>query len=110
MPPLTMLNPGRLASGTAAGVSLSHAEPTGTGSPATDRLVICNVMLDIVVTAPVLRSTVPAVGPFWMKATVAVTGTRPSSLNDPVAGGSFRLAVTAPVVRFTLALSVPGPR
>src|SRR5690349_12852428 len=105
-----MLNPGWLASETGAGVALSHAGPTGTGSPATDRLVICRVMLDVVVTAPVFKSTFPVVGPFWMKATVAVTGTRPSSLNDPVAGGRFRLAVTAPVLRFTLDLSVPGPR
>src|SRR5262249_23112483 len=81
-----------------------------TGSPATDRLVICRVILDIVVTAPVFRSMVPVVGPFWRKATVAVTGTRPSSVNDPVADGSFSLAVAVPVVRFTLDLSVPGPR
>src|SRR5215472_6892191 len=67
-------------------------------------------MLDLVVTAPVFKSTFPVVGPFWMKATVAVTGIRPSSLNDPVAGGRFRLAVTAPVFRSTLDLSVPGPR
>src|SRR5215472_16942411 len=105
-----MLNPGWLASETEAGLALSHAGPTGTGSPATDRLVICRVMLDLVVTAPVFKSTFPVVGPFWMKATVAVTGTRPSSLNDPVAGGRFRLAVTAPVFRSTLDLSVPGPR
>src|SRR5215831_17611413 len=104
-----MLNPGWLARETEAGVALSHAEPTGTGSPATDRLVICRVMLDLVVIAPVFRLTVPVVGPFWMKATVAVTGIRPNSLNDPVAGGRFRLAVTAPVVRFTLDRSVPGP-
>src|SRR5215831_19887444 len=104
-----MLKPGWLASATEAGVALSHAEPTGTGSPATDRLVICSVMLDMVVTAPVFRSTVPVVGPFWMNATVAVTGIRPSSLNDPVAGGRFRLAVTTPVLRSTLARSVPGP-
>ena len=50
------------------------------------------------------------VGPFWMKATVAVTGIRPSSLNDPVAGGRLRLAVTLPLLRFTLDRSVPGPR
>src|SRR5215468_10667631 len=104
-----MLNPGWLASATEAGLALSHAGPTGTGSPDTDRLVICRVILDIVVTAPVFRSTVPVVGPFWMNATVAVTGIRPSSLNDPVAGGSLRLAVTAPVLRFTLDRSVPGP-
>src|SRR5215471_10312849 len=105
-----MLNPGWLASETEAGVALSHAGPTGTGNPATDRLVICRVMLDVVLTAPVFRLTFPVVAPFWMKATVAVTGIRPSSLNDPVAGGRFRLAVTAPVLRFTLDFRVPGPR
>src|SRR5215472_13930620 len=97
-----MLKPGWLASATEAGVALSHAGPTATGSPATVRLVICSVMLEEVVTAPVLRLTFPVVGPFWMKATVAVTGMKPSSWNDPVAGGRFRLAVTAPVLRFTL--------
>src|SRR6266704_1348946 len=104
-----MLKPGWLASATEAGVALSQDGPTGTGSPATVRLVICSVMLDIVVTAPVLRSTFPVVGPSWMNATVAVTGIRPSSLNDPVAGGRLRLAVTAPVLRFTLDRSAPGP-
>src|SRR5690348_16473029 len=105
-----MLKPGWLASETVAGVALSHAGPTGTGSPDSDRLVICRVMLEEVVTAPVFRSTFPVVGPFWMKATVAVTGIRPSSLNDPVAGGRLRLAVTLPLLRFTLDRSVPGPR
>src|SRR5262249_4740106 len=109
VPPLTMLKPGWLASATDAGAALSQEGPTGTGRPATDRLVICSVMLDMVVTAPVFRSTVPVVGPFWMKATVAVTGIRPSSVNDPVACGRFRLAVTVPVVRFTLDRSAPGP-
>src|SRR5215469_11555366 len=104
-----MLNPGWLVRVIDAGVALSQAGPTGTGMPATDRLVICRVIFDVVVTAPVLRSTFPVVGPFWMNAAVAVTGIRPSSLNDPVAGGRFRLAVTAPVLRSTLARSVPGP-
>src|SRR5690242_10466553 len=45
-----------------------------------------------------------------MKATVAVTGIRPSSVNDPVAGGRLRLAVTLPLLRFTLDRSAPGPR
>src|SRR5215471_21383552 len=105
-----MLKPGWLVRVTDAGVALSQAGPTGTGRPAIDRAVICRVMLDMVVTAPVFRSTFPVVGPFWMNATVAVTGIRPSSLNAPVAGGRFRLAVTAPVFRSTLDLSVPGPR
>src|SRR5690349_24583704 len=104
-----MLKPGWLASATEAGVALSQAGPTGTGRPPTDRLVICSVMLDMVFTAPVFRSTIPVVGPFWMSATVAVTGIRPSSLNDPVAGGRLRLAVRAPVVRLTLDRSAPGP-
>src|SRR5215469_13508941 len=105
-----MEKPGWLVRVIDAGVALSQAGPTGTGTPPTDRLVICRVIFDVVVTAPVFRSTVPAVGPFWMKAAVAVTGIRPNSLNDPVAGGRFRLAVTAPVLRSTLALSAPGPR
>src|SRR5215471_11 len=105
-----MLKPGWLVRVTDAGVALSQAGPTGTGRPAIDRAVICRVMLDMVVTAPVFRSTVPVVGPFWMNAAVAVTGIRPSSLNDPVAGGRFRLAVSDPVFRSTAAFSVPGPR
>ena len=105
-----MLKPGWLASDTEAGLALLHAGPTGTGSPATVRLVICSVILDVVVTAPVFRSTLPVVGPFWMKAVVAVAGIRPSSVKFPVAGGSFRLAVSAPVVRSTVDFSVPGPR
>src|SRR5215472_4905785 len=104
-----MLKPGWLASATEAGVALSQEGPTGTGRPPTDRLVICNVMLDMVVTAPVFRSTFPVVGPFWMNATVAVTGIRPNSLNDPLAGGRLRLAVTLPLLRFTLDRSAPGP-
>src|ERR1700730_12195519 len=105
-----MLKPGWLASETEAGVALSHAGPTGTGSPDTDGLVICRVMLDMVVAAPVFRSTYPVVGPSWRNATVAVTGIRPSSWNDPVAGGRLRLAVTLPLPRFTLDRSAPGPR
>src|SRR5215469_188790 len=105
-----MEKPGWLVRVIDAGVALSQAGPTGTGAPPTDRLVICRVIFDVVVTAPVFRSTFPVVGPFWMKATVAVTGIRPNSLNDPVAGGRLRLAVTLPLPRFTLARSVPGPR
>src|SRR5215470_10480183 len=74
-----MLNPGLLVRVIDAGVALSQAGPTGTGMPATDRLVICKVIFDVVVTAPVFRSTVPFVGPFWRKAAVAVTGIRPNS-------------------------------
>src|SRR6266702_3763707 len=58
-----MLKPGWLASATEAGVALSQDGPTGTGSPATVRLVICSVMLDIVVTAPVVRSTLDRSAP-----------------------------------------------
>src|SRR6516162_486038 len=105
-----MLNPGWLLSVIEAGLALSQDGPTGTGRPPTLRLVICMVMLDMVVTAPVLRSMVPVVGPSWMKDAVAVTGIRPNSLNDPVAGGRFRLAVTAPVFRSTVDISLPGPR
>ena len=41
---------------------------------------------------------------------VAVTGTRPSSLNDPVAGGSESVPVRVDVVRSAVVVSVPGPR
>src|SRR5579863_7902920 len=105
-----MLKHGWLVSETVAGVALSQTGPTGTGSPDTVRLVTCRVMVDVTATAPVLRLTVPVAGPSWMKATVAVTGTMPSSVKDPVAGGSLRLPVTAPVLRFTLDRRVPGPR
>ena len=39
-----------------------------------------------------------------------MTGIVPSTLNDPVAGGSVRFAVRPPVARSTVAASVPGPR
>src|SRR6267154_2661264 len=93
-----MLKPGWLASETEAGVALSHAGPTGTGSPPTDRLVICRVMLDMVVTAPVFRSTVPVVGPSWMKATVAVV---PADARAGVVATTT--AVTSPARAVTVA-------
>src|SRR5258708_5353590 len=105
-----MLKPGWVARGTEAGVGGSPDRPPGAGRPGPFKPVGCSVMVDIVVTAPVFRSTFPVVGPSWMKATVAVTGTRPSSLNDPVAGGRLRLAVMTPVVRSTLVRRLPGPR
>src|SRR5262252_8208588 len=104
-----MLNPGWLATLMVAGVALSQAGPTGTGTPDTDRLVICRVIRAVVVTAPVLRLTFPVASPSWMKAVVAVTGTRPSSLNDPVAGGRIRDAFSAPVVASTVDFRTPGP-
>ena len=44
-----------------------------------------------------------------MNCVVAVTGISPSCLNDPVASGSVRSAVSLPVVTFTVEASVPGP-
>src|SRR5690242_12501277 len=94
-----MLKPGWLVTVTVTGVEVSHEVPTGWGIPATIRLVICIVIIDVVVTRPVLGSMVPVVGPSLMSFAVAVTGTSPSSLNDPVAGGIVRVAVIAPVFR-----------
>src|SRR5579859_2449087 len=88
-----MLKPGWLASDTETGFAVWHAGPTGRSIPATFRSTILIVIMDVVLTAPVLGSRVPVVGPSLMSATVAVTGTRPSSLNEPVASGSFSFAV-----------------
>src|SRR5690242_8173755 len=105
-----MLNPGWLATRITAGVELSQAGPMGTGSPAMERLTICIVMCDVEVTAPVPRLTVPVVGPLLMKCVVAVTGISPNCLNDNVASGKVSVALTAPVLAFTAAASLPGPR
>src|SRR5690242_2935483 len=82
----------------------------GTGIPAMDRLTICIVMCDVEVTAPVLRLMVPVVGPLLMKCVVAVTGMNPNCLNESVASGRASVALTAPVLAFTFADSLPGPR
>src|ERR1700735_215432 len=84
--------------------------PTGTGRPAPFRRVSVMVSVAVVVTWLVLKLTVPVACPSWTISVVAVTGTRPSSLNDPVAGGSESVPVRVDVVRSAVVDSVPGPR
>src|SRR5215469_2061537 len=104
-----MLNPAWLVSWITAGVELSQAGPTGTGIPATERLVIWNVSFDVVATAPVERLIVPVVGPLLMKCVVAVTGMSPNSLNVKVASGIVSVALMLPVAGLRFATSLPGP-
>ena len=52
---------------------------------------------------------VPVVGPLGTNSVVAVTGTNPSPLNEPVAAGRLMLPVIALVVRSADVASVPGP-
>src|SRR5215469_15394233 len=82
----------------------------GTGTPAMERLTICIVMCEVEVTAPVLRLMVPVVGPLLMKCVVAVTGMSPNCLNDKVASGRVSVALNLPVLTFTFADNLPGPR
>src|SRR5215467_5063177 len=92
-----------------AGVELSQDGPTGTGIPATERLVIWNVRCEVVVTAPVLMLSFPVVGPLLMKCVVAVTGTSPNCLNVKVASGTVSVALMLPVAGLRFATSLPGP-
>src|SRR5215469_10058377 len=92
-----MLKPGWLVTVIAAGVELSQDGP------------IWNVRFEVVVTAPVLRSSVPVVGPLLMKWVVAVTGMRPNCLKLSVASGMVSVAVRFPVLGSRLAASFPGP-
>src|SRR5690349_9873057 len=89
---------------------VSQLLPTGRFSPPTVRFVILRVTLAVLVMVFALRLTVPEAGPFWIITVVALTGTRPSTLVDAVAGGSVSVEVEAPVVRSTLAARVPDPR
>src|SRR6202034_1966827 len=88
---------------------VSQDGPTRIGTPATFRLVSLIVSVAVVVTALVVKLTVPVACPSWTISVVAVTGTRPSSLNDPVAGGSESVPVRVDVVRSAVVDSVPGP-
>src|SRR3984885_3697835 len=88
----------------------SQDGPTRIGTPATFRLVSLIVSVAVVVTALVVKFTVPVAVPSWIISVVAVTGISPSSLNDPVAGGSVSVPVSVDVVRSAVVLSVPGPR
>src|SRR6516165_8130257 len=99
-----MLKPGWLDTVTDIGFDVWHALPTGMSTPATFGSTILIVIFDVVVTWPVLGSTVPVVGPSLMSFTVAVTGTSPSSLNEPVASGSDRAALIALVFRSAVAV------
>src|SRR5260370_4685764 len=103
-----MLKPGWLVSDSTTGLAVSHELPTGTGIPATDKFTMCSVILDVVLTLPVLKSTFPVVGPSLMNRVVAVTGIRPNCLNDPVAGGRDSVAVIFPVP-VPLPARTPGP-
>src|ERR1700690_1898629 len=105
-----MLKPGWLSTWIVAGVALSDLLPTGTGMPAMDTEISLRTMLDVLLMAPVVGSIVPVVLPLLMNSVVAVTGTIPSSLNDPVAFGSDSVAVNVPAARLTFEASVPGPR
>src|SRR5260370_22239764 len=87
-PPLRILNLGWLASATTTGAEVSHELPTVMPIPATVRLTLRIVILDVVLIAPVFRLTLPVVGPSLMSFVVAVTGMIPYCLNDPVASGS----------------------
>src|ERR1700685_4828008 len=89
---------------------VSQDGPTRIGTPATFRLVSLIVSVAVVVTALVVKLTVPVAVPSWIISVVAVTGISPSSLNDPVAGGSVSVPVSVDVVRSAVVLSVPGPR
>src|ERR1700683_5596692 len=89
---------------------VSQDGPTRIGTPATFRLVSLIVSVAVVVTALVVKLTVPVAVPSWIISVVAVTGISPSSLNDPVAGGSESVPVSVEVVRSAVVLSDPGPR
>ena len=110
VPPVPGLHPACDVTVICAGTIVWHAGPGGTGIPATVRLVILIVTCDVAVIAPPFGLIVPVVCPCWMNSVVAVTGTRPSSVNDPVAGGSVRVPVRVWAVRSTVPVSVPGPR
>src|SRR5690349_15447523 len=80
--------------------------PTGRLRPPTTSFVILRVTLAVLVMVFALRSTVPEAGPFWIISVVALTGTRPSTLVDAVAGGRVSVDVDVPVVRSTAAARV----
>src|SRR5271169_180924 len=84
--------------------------PTGTLRPKIVRLVIFSVTLAVLVIVFVLVLTVPVAGPFWIISVVAVTGIRPSSFTDAMAGGRVSVDVDVPVVRSTVEARVPAPR
>src|SRR5580693_1929584 len=88
---------------------VSQDGPTKIGTPATFRLVSLIVSAAVVVTALVVKLSVPVAVPSWIISVVAVTGISPSSLNDPVAGGSVSVPVSLDVLRSAVVLSVPGP-
>src|SRR5580704_18698632 len=111
VPPFSTLKPGCDETVIVAGADVWQLLPMSTGTPAILRLVSCMVTCVVTLTVFLLRLTVPVAFPSWTNAVVAVTGMNPSSLNDPVAGGSDSVDdVTADVLRSTVLVSVPGPR
>jgi hypothetical protein len=76
--------------------------------PATLRFFSLRVRCEVVVTEPVFRSSLPAVGSSSMNSVVTETG-MPRALNDPSASGSRVSAVRAPVDMSVEDFSVPGP-
>src|SRR5579859_5689868 len=82
--------------------------PTGRLTPNTVRLVICRVTVAVLV-IPV-AVTVPVAGATWLITVVADTGMKPSTVVEAVAGGMVRVADDVPVLRSTVADSVPDPR
>src|SRR5215831_9283544 len=111
LPPLRMLKAGGWPdTDTTTGCVVWQELPTGMLTPATERLTIRSVIFDVVLTAPVLKSSVPVVGPSLMNCVVAVTGMSPASLNDPVALGRVSLAVILPVFASSVEASLPVPR
>src|SRR5262249_30333211 len=88
---------------------VSHELPTGIGIPPTFSLVSCSLAIAVVVTVLALKLNVPVACPTWISLVVAVTVVNPSSLNDPVAGGSVSVAVSVELVRSAVEASVPGP-
>lgn len=86
---------------------VSQALPTGMLIPPTFRLVSCRIAVAVVVVVLALKLNVPVACPTWISLVVAVTGMKPSSLNDPVAGGRVRVAVSVEVFRSAVVDSVP---
>src|SRR5215470_4061631 len=95
-----MLKPFWLFTVTTTGDEVWQLSPTGTLRPATDKLTILSVILEVVVTAPVFRFSFPVVGAALMNRVVAVTGITPNCRKDPVASGSVRVAFRLPVLGF----------
>src|SRR5262249_48505311 len=87
--------------------------PTSSGSSlvAVHRgAVIVRGTLAVLVIVPVPAFTVRVAGPFWTISVVALTGMKPSSVTDAVAGGRVSVDEDVPVVRSTVEDRVPSTR